>query len=63
VVPALRPSEAVDRRPLLSPPAVRGAGGALGDQGSTGRDVPAAAGFGVLALVGLAGLVRGARAR
>lgn len=63
VVPAMRPSEAVDHRPLLVPPAIRGAGGPLGAGARPRRDAAAAAGFGVLALAGLLGLVRGGRSR
>jgi nitrous oxidase accessory protein len=62
VVPALRPSEAVDRHPLLAPPAVRGSGQPLERRGGREAGV-AAAGFGALALLGLAGLVRGWNAR
>jgi len=63
VVPAMRPSEAVDNRPLLVPPAVHGAGGALGTTGRPRRDAAAAVGFGALALAGLGGLVRAGGSR
>ena len=62
-IPALRPSEAVDRYPLVTPSrhSTRGAAvrGATTDSGHEGRSVPAAAvGFLVLSLTGLSGLMR-----
>lgn len=62
VVPALRPSEAIDHRPLLAPPAVRGTGRPLGGARDHGSHA-AAIGFGALALVGVGGMVRSVRSR
>jgi len=62
VIPALRPSEAIDRRPLLLPPAVRGTGRPLKETDRRGSTV-AAAGFGVLALLGVGGMAGGLRPR
>lgn len=57
VLPALRPSEAVDRFPLVTPVAARGTGLPLA-RGTRGtRATPAAAGFAVLGLAGAAGLL------
>jgi len=61
VVPALRPSEAVDHRPLLTPPAVHGTGRPLAGAGRRGSGV-AMAGFGALTLLGLGGLAGSRRA-
>jgi nitrous oxidase accessory protein len=59
VLPALRPSEAVDRFPSVAPP--RPAIGA-GERAPAPRPVPAACvGFGALLGVGIAGLTRGRR--
>jgi nitrous oxidase accessory protein len=62
VIPALRPSEAVDHHPLLMPPPVRGTGRPLENADPRGSTV-AAAGFGVLALLGLGGMAGGRRSR
>jgi nitrous oxidase accessory protein len=63
VLPALRPSEVVDRYPLLEPVAVRGPA-ARGIAESAPPPAGAAlAGFGLLAALGLGGLYRGWRAR
>jgi len=61
VVPALRPSEAVDRHPLMVPPAVHGTGRPLSGTSRHGSGV-AVAGFGVLTLLGLGGLAGSRRA-
>jgi len=61
-IPALRPSEAVDRFPLVSPtrrPARDPRNAAAGAAGEAGRGVPAAAAaYAALAAVGLLGLIR-----
>lgn len=62
VVPALRPSEALDHRPLLMPPAVHGTGQPLTGAADR-RSHVAAAGFGLLTLIGAGGIVRSVRAR
>jgi nitrous oxidase accessory protein len=58
VLPALRPSEAIDRFPLVRPPVASGTGAPLARGARAGRSAGAAAGFGALALAGLAGLAR-----
>ena len=61
VVPALRPSEVVDHFPMLVPPAL-GARGTAGEPASSPhRALPAALGFGVLALLGVGGLTTARR--
>ncbi len=67
-IPALRPSEAVDRFPLVAPARRRVRGAAVEDAADAATDrtrgVPvAAAGFLALAAAGLLGLVRGRGAR
>ena len=62
-IPALRPSEAVDRYPLVAPSRHRTRGvaveGATAGPSDDARSVPAAAvGFLILSLTGLAGLMR-----
>jgi nitrous oxidase accessory protein len=56
VFPALRPSEAVDHDPLVSPASVRGDLAPPDSGGEARPSYPAAAGFGGLLAVGLAGL-------
>ena len=56
VIPALRPSEVVDGRPMVSPPALAGLAAAREGAASPRRAWGAAAGFLALAAVGLAGL-------
>ena len=63
VFPALRPSEAVDRFPLVSPPPLARAGaGAGGGMPAPRPATAAAAGFAALAVAGAAGLAAGRRA-
>ena len=63
-IPALRPSEAVDRFPLVAP-SRRFARGAATEDAAAGADEPArgvpaaVVGFFVLSLIGLIGLIRG----
>lgn len=59
IVPALRPSEAVDRFPLLEPVAVPGTGGARAGAASPAPAWRALLGFAALALLGVAGIRRG----
>jgi len=60
VIPALRPSEAVDRLPMVSPPALGGLGAAP-EAAAPSRPVwIVALGFAALAGLGVAGLSRGA---
>ena len=61
VIPAMRPSEAVDRFPLLEPVAVSG-GGTRRAPRATAPAWATLAGFGALALFALLGLLRGWRA-
>lgn len=61
VIPALQPSEVVDRHPQLKPAGARGTGRPLRHSTRPGAERWAAAGFGALAAAGLAGLIRGAR--
>src|SRR5262249_49528460 len=58
VMPALRPSEIVDRYPLVSPIAVPGAGGPLRARAHSGPATGAAALYGLLAAGGVAGVLR-----
>jgi len=60
VVPALRPSAAVDRFPLVTPVAARGTGAPLARGARSRTAAGAVIGFGALAVAGLAGLA-GAR--
>jgi nitrous oxidase accessory protein len=62
VLPALRPSEAVDRFPRVRPVQVEGTGRALSRGVRRSTAWGATAGFAALALTGLAGLVLGRRA-
>jgi nitrous oxidase accessory protein len=62
VMPALRPSEAVDRYPALRPSRARGTGAPLARDGTGGPARAAAAGFGLLALAGLGGVFAARRA-
>lgn len=63
VVPALRPSEVVDRFPLLEPVAVSGVGSAESATTSVAPAWTALGAFVLLTLLGLGGLQRGWRAR
>jgi len=63
VVPALRPSEVVDRYPLLEPVRVSGMGPAEGGAASAAPVWTALVAFVALTLAGLGGLRRGWRAR
>lgn len=56
VIPALRPSEAVDQRPMVNPPALAGLSPAPGAVGRSRPAWSAAIGFAALAASGLAGL-------
>lgn len=56
VLPALRPSDAVDRYPLRRPPRVRGTGRPLARTTSAGASGGAALAFGALGAFGVAGL-------
>jgi len=56
VLPALRPSEAVDRFPMLVPPALAGPAAAREPVANPRAALPAALGFGALGSCGLAGL-------
>ena len=62
VVPALRPSAAVDRFPLVRPPRATGTGVPRRDPARAGLAGGAAAGFALLALAGLATIARAPRA-
>jgi nitrous oxidase accessory protein len=62
VVPALRPSEAVDRHPLVTPARARGTGAPLGGRERRPAATGAAVGFGLLAAAGVGGLTRARRA-
>jgi nitrous oxidase accessory protein len=57
VLPALRPSEAVDHRPRITPIRARGAGGTLGRSGDTRRATGGVAAFAGLLSLGLGGVV------
>jgi len=61
VMPALRPSEAVDRFPAVRPARTRGTGAPLARAGAGGPAPAAAAAFGLLALAGLGGLAAARR--
>lgn len=63
VVPALRPSEVVDRRPLLEPVAVRGAGAVGPSAGGAEPAWGALVLFTLIAAIGAGGLWRGRRVR
>jgi nitrous oxidase accessory protein len=63
VVPALRPSEVVDRYPLLEPVAVSGLGRDASAATSVAPAWTALGAFVLLTLLGLGGLQRGWRAR
>lgn len=63
VLPALRPSEVVDRYPRLAPARATGTGAPLGRAERAEAQPWAALGFSVLATLGLAGLVRGGARR
>lgn len=60
VIPALQPSEIVDRHPRLVPPAAAGTGRPLQRGGAARGSRVAAAAFAAVAALGVAGLVRGA---
>jgi nitrous oxidase accessory protein len=57
VLPALRPSEAVDRHPRLAPVRVEGAGGPLAAAGRSTRSTGGAAAFAGVLCAGLFGIV------
>ena len=59
VLPALRPSEAVDRFPRVTPVRARGTGGSLANRSSRPRTHGFAAAFGGLLALGVAGLAAG----
>jgi nitrous oxidase accessory protein len=61
VIPALRPSEAVDRLPMVNPPALSGLGAAPEAAARSRSAWGAAVGFAALAGLSLAGLSWGAR--
>jgi nitrous oxidase accessory protein NosD len=63
VVPAMRPSEIVDRFPLLEPVAVSGLGAGTANAPSVAPAWSALAAFVLLTLLGLNGLRRGWRSR
>jgi nitrous oxidase accessory protein NosD len=63
VIPALRPSEVVDRFPLLEPVAVSGVGRDESVPASVAPAWTALGAFVLLSLLGLGGLQRGWRAR
>jgi nitrous oxidase accessory protein len=58
VMPAMRPSEVVDRFPLVTPVAVRGTGAPLARASSRRAPLGALLGYGLLTAGGLAGLAR-----
>jgi nitrous oxidase accessory protein len=60
VLPALRPSEAVDRHPLISPPPLARRD-VESDRAARATDRAALVGFGMLGLIGLLGVARGLR--
>jgi nitrous oxidase accessory protein len=62
VLPALRPSEAVDRFPRLTPVLARGTGKPLERPAPAGATWSARAGFGALLALGVAGLFGARRA-